>query len=312
MRVLITGAAGYIGSQLGKRLVALGIPVLGVDLTAQSSDAHGFEIRTLDIRSAELVQHLQEFAVTHVVHLASVVSPGKNEALEYDIDVNGTRNVLDCCLQANVRHLTVTSSGAAYGYHADNPEWLRETDALRGNDAFSYSKHKRLVEALLATYQQQHPRLQQLILRPGTILGANTNNMITRLFNKRFVLKVLGYDSPFVFIWDQDVVDILVKGVTENITGAFNVAGDGALSVSELATIMNKPVLSIPAKLLRWGLWFCNKLGLSQAGANHLLFLQFRPVLDNAKLKSEFGFQPQKSSREVFEYYLQHRHNDHD
>jgi UDP-glucose 4-epimerase len=64
--------------------------------------------------------------------------------------VGGTRNVLDACVAHGVKHLIVSSSGAAYGYHADNPAWLTETHPLRGNPAFAYSDHKRQVEEMLA------------------------------------------------------------------------------------------------------------------------------------------------------------------
>ncbi len=57
------------------------------------------------------------------MHLASVVTPGKDSsrALEHAVDVGGTRNVLAASVAHGVRRLVVTSSGAAYGYHADNP-----------------------------------------------------------------------------------------------------------------------------------------------------------------------------------------------
>ncbi|RTE85939.1 MULTISPECIES: SDR family oxidoreductase [Gammaproteobacteria] len=307
MRVVITGAAGYIGSQLAKKLIHLGVNVLGLDIVSKPASEMGFDIEKMDIRDPNLGERLREFGTTHVVHLASIVSPGANEELEYDIDVNGTRNVVEGCLFAGVKHLTVTSSGAAYGYHADNPAWLKETDTLRGNDAFSYSRHKRIVEEMLAQYREGHPTLQQLILRPGTVLGDTTKNMITQLFARKSVLAIRGYDSPFVFIWDKDLIEILTRGVSESITGIYNVAGDGAVTVKELAGIMRKPLRQLPAGLVRSVLWVTHSLGLSQAGPNHLLFLQFRPVLDNARLKSEFGYQPEKSSVEVFKYFLKHQ-----
>src|SRR5690606_33786171 len=100
-----------------------------------------------------------------VVHLASIVTPpkGSTRALEYEVDVTGTRNVLDACLAHGVRRLVVTSSGAAYGYHADNPVPLTEDCPIRGNEEFAYSHHKRLVEEMLAAARRDHPQLEQVV-----------------------------------------------------------------------------------------------------------------------------------------------------
>ena len=228
-RILITGAAGYIGHQLGNRLAA-DLHVVGTDL--QLRDDVQFPIHQLDVRDPALAELLQREAITHVVHLASILQASPDRQRDYDIDVNGTRNVLDCCLQAGVQHLTITSSGAAYGYHADNPAWIDEQDPLRGNPEFAYSDHKRLIEEMLADYRQRHPQLQQLILRPGTVLAAGTRNQITELFMAPRILALKGSDSPFVFIWDQDVIGAMEMGLRQSKTGIYNMAGDGALSMT--------------------------------------------------------------------------------
>ena len=115
------------------------------------------------------------------------------------------------CGAAGVHTLIYTSSGAAYGYHADNPEWLDESDPLRGNAEFAYADHKRLVEEMLARWRATHPELRQLIFRPGTILGARAHNQITALFDRSYVLGLSGAQSPFVIIWDQDVVGAILQ-----------------------------------------------------------------------------------------------------
>ena len=58
-----------------------------------------------------------------VVHLASIVTPGKDSTREqeYAVDVDGSRHVFDACLAHGVRRVVVSSSGAAYGYHAGQP-----------------------------------------------------------------------------------------------------------------------------------------------------------------------------------------------
>ena len=299
-RILITGAAGYIGHQLGNRLAA-DLQVIGTDL--RSRDDVAFPIHVLDIRDAGLTELLQREQITHVVHLASVLQASKDRRRDYDIDVNGTRNVLDCCIKAGVQHLTITSSGAAYGYHPDNPAWIDEQDALRGNPEFAYSDHKRLVEEMLAEYRQQHPELQQLIFRPGTVLGAETRNQITELFMAPRILALKGSDSPFVFIWDQDVIGAMEMGLRQSKTGIYNMAGDGALSMREIAIRLNKPLRTLPVWLVKIALQVAQWRGKPTSPAQ-VKFLQYRPVLSNRRLKEEFGYPLSKTSAEAFEYFV--------
>ena len=200
--------------------------------------------------------------------------------------------------------LILTSSGAAYGYYPDNPEWLTEKDVLRGNPEFAYSDHKRLVEEMLARYRKTHPELRQLIFRPGTILGATADNQITALFQKPYVLGLKGAATPFVFIWDQDVVNCLLRGIYTDLTAIYNLAGDGVLTMKEIAAILGKPYLPLPVWLVRAALWVLKRLRLTQYGPEQVNFLRYRPVLSNRLLKEVFGYIPQKTTRQVFEYYL--------
>lgn len=301
-RVLITGAGGYIGRLLGERLAGAH-SVLGLDI--QVAPALPFECLQGDIRDPSLADLLRERRIDTVVHLAAVLEDSGDRARDYDIDVNGTRNVLDACLSAGVGQLIVTSSGAAYGYHPDNPAWLDEQDPLRGNPEFAYSDHKRLVEEMLADYRRRHPALRQLILRPGTVLGEGTRNQITALFERKRILAIAGSDSPFVFIWDRDVVGAIARGVETGAQGIYNLAGDGALSVRQVAAILDKPVLVLPAGLLRVALGLGHRLGLTPHTPEKLNFLRYRPVLSNRRLKEEFGYRPEKTSEQVFRLFVE-------
>ncbi len=299
-RILITGAAGYIGHQLGNRL-AKDYFVFGTDINKR--DGLEFPLEVLDVRDPKLVLTLAEYRITHVIHLASILQASPDRQRDYDIDVNGTRNVLEACVAAKVKHITVTSSGAAYGYHPDNPAWIDEDDPLRGNPEFAYSDHKRQVEELLASYRQQHPQLQQLIFRPGTVLGADTRNQITGLFLAPRLLAIRGSESPFVFIWDQDVINAMEKGIREDQTGRFNMAGDGALTIKEIARRLDKPLLTLPASVVKAGLQVAKWMG-KPVGPEQVNFLRYRPVLSNRRLKEEFGYRLQKTSAETFDYFV--------
>lgn len=302
--ILITGCEGYLGQRLCAAL-ATAHTLVGLDIRPQAQGT-GYRYYCMDIRAAEVVTVMVEHQITHVVHLASILQPSDNPTRDHDIDVNGSANVLQACVAAGVKHITVTSSGAAYGYYADNPAWLVETDPLRGHPKFSYSEHKRQVEALFAQYRQQHPQLQQLVLRPGTVLGEHTNNPITQLFLRSRLLAIRGSDSPFVFIWDEDLVAIVLQGVAASKVGIYNLAGDGALSIAEIAQQLQKPLVVLPAVLLQALLWLGKALGLTRYGPEQVDFLRYRPVLSNTALKQHFGFVPSKTSAQVLAYYVQH------
>lgn len=309
MNVLITGAAGYIGQQLVKLLLEQQKHrVIAADIRDESpfeNHEHLTYVK-LDVRSKEATAIMKDYAIDVVVHLASIVTPGKksNREFEYSVDVLGTKNILKACVTNGVKRIVISSSGAAYGYHPDNPDWLVETNAIRGNEQFAYSYHKRLVEEILSDYRELHPELEQTIFRIGTILGETVNNQITNLFEKQVLIGIAGSNSPFVFIWDQDVVQCFAKAIDHEQYGIYNLAGDGALTVDELGVLLNKRVVKIPASVVKYGLFTLKRLGLSQYGEEQVGFLRYRPVLCNEKLKRQFGYVPMKTSLEVFEYYM--------
>lgn len=306
-RILITGASGAVGSALVDALAPYpDHEIIATDVRQASTECPGVTYKSLDVRDRDTINTLLE-GVETVVHLASIVSPGgpKTRAFEYSIDVEGSQNILEGCLEAGVTRLVVTSSGAAYGYHADNPVPLTEDDPVRGNEEFAYSHHKRLVEEMLADARRENPGLEQVVLRVGTILGDGFDNQITALFHRPRLLGVLGSDSPFVFIWNEDLAKILIRAATDGPPGIFNVAGDGAPTVDDLAAILNKPVLKLPAWILKTALFIAKPLGLTQYGPEQVRFLQFRPVLDNTRLKDVFGYVPERTSRQVFEAWVQ-------
>jgi UDP-glucose 4-epimerase len=312
--VLVTGAAGYVGrlcvAALAKRLGELSA-LVALDWTEvdPSERIAGVVYAQGDICDHALKDLFREHGIDTVVHLASIVRAPKGAPadLAYRVDVLGTKNVLEACESAGARRLIVTSSGAAYGYHPDNPEWLDEDDPLRGNDEFEYSKNKRLVEGMLAQWREERPELRQVVFRPGTVVGPDVHSPVTDLFEKPVMLGIVGAESPFVFIWDQDLVACLVDAVFSDKVGIYNQAGDGALTPREIATMLNKPYVALPASVVKAILWALKGLGVTDNGPERVAFLRYRPVLSNRRLKEEYGYTPQLTSREAFELYARAR-----
>jgi len=312
--VLVTGAAGMLGralvAALAARCDALG-PVVATDVrpVAAAERQPGVVYAVHDVRQPGLAALLRAQRIHTVVHLASIVTPGPRDdaATAYAVDVEGTRRVLDACVAAGVKRLVVSSSGAAYGYHADNPAWLAEDMPLRGNEDFAYAAHKRLVEEMLAMSRREQPQLEQVVFRIGTILSDGLHNQITALFERERPLLIRGSASPFVFVWDGDVVGAMLRAIDGGPPGVYNLAGDGALTLPEIAARLGKRCRVVPAWLLTAALSVAKPLGLTRHGPEQVGFLRWRPVLDNTRLKTVFGFVPRHSSVQAFDRWAASR-----
>ncbi|WP_223586160.1 SDR family oxidoreductase [Microbacterium sp. OVT16B] len=305
-RVLVTGGGGFLGSHVAAALAAREDVELAVSADVRAGTPRdGIVDEVLDVTDADAIAPvLRAHRIDTVVHLAAIVNPGRDVELEYRVDVTGSAQVLAACVETGVRRIVVSSSGAAYGYHPDNPDWIDEDQPLRGNDAFPYSRHKRLVEEMLASYRDAHPELEQVVFRIGTILGPTVRNQITALWDGRRLLRIAGSDSPFVFVWVDDVAAAMVRAATDGPAGIFNVAGDGRMTVPEIAARLGKPLLVLPAWALSAALRIGRTLRLTEHGPEKVPFLRYRPVLANARLKDVFGFAPSRTSAEAFEEYL--------
>lgn len=308
--VLVTGGSGFLGSSVVPGLVADGHRVISTDVRMPRVPVEGAVHQVMDVTEAAAVDRVVgEHRPGVVVHLASIVTPGRGttRAQQHAVDVQGSQHVVAACLAHDVRRVVVSSSGAAYGYHADNPARLTEDDPLRGNTAFAYSEHKRQVEALLAGTRVSDPQLEQVVLRIGTILGQGVDNQITALWDWPRLLRIRGSESPFVFIWDRDVAAIIRHAVDSPFTGPVNVAGDGVVTIPEIATALGKGTITVPESVLRVVLAVAGRLRVTPYGPEQTAFLRYRPVLDNTRLRTEFGYVPRYTSAQAFAAWQQGR-----
>lgn len=312
-RILITGSNGYIGNLLLQKCAsAYGSDfdkIIALDIRPPAEKLKNIDYIEEDIRSKGIDRIIFENKITTVVHLAAIISIAGTHSrnYEYDVDVNGSVNLINACVKHGVDTFITTSSGAAYGYWPSNTRMLlTEEMATKGNVEIPYSYHKWLVEQKLIKVGKEHPSMQQFVFRVGTILGKTTKNPITDYLNKPTLLGLRSYESPFVAIWDQDLVAILFQSITDNKRpGIYNVAGDGPIPTAKLATLLGKKYRAVPALLLKLAFGVLRPFRLVKYGPESVKFIQYRPVLDNTKLKTIFGYIPEKTTKEVFLYWLQ-------
>jgi UDP-glucose 4-epimerase len=92
--------------------------------------------------------------------------------------------------------------------------------------------------------------------------------------------------------------------IESDITGNYNLAGDGFLTAKEVAKKFNKVYLALPAPIVQTGLAVLKKFNLSQYGPEQIDFLRYRPALDNEKSKRDFTYQYRRTSEEAIDNFL--------
>jgi len=306
VRYLVIGGSGYIGSRLVASLAAREaterIAICDVRSPGPYRPKVSFEY--LDVRDAARVRCVMERERPDVlVHHAFILNPVKDERFMYDVDVNGTHNVLDAAARTGVGQVLVTSSATAYGAFPDNPVPITEDHPVRGVPDFEYARDKTESDRLCQMWALQHPDRVMTIVRPCIVLGPNVDNYLSRFWTDQpFMADVAGSaESRVQFVHEDDVAEAIARLLDGRHTGAFNVAGDGALSFRETADLIGMPVRRMPERLARAMARATWRLGLSESPPGQLRFAQHPWLVSTDRLKETLGWGPRHSSRETFE-----------
>jgi UDP-glucose 4-epimerase len=305
MRYLITGGSGYLGTRLVSLLSSRDDTeeIVICDVRPPATYRPRTRYERLDVRDLEGVRAL----VTRerpdaLVHLAFFLDPIHDEALMYDVDVNGTHNVLEAAASGGVGHVLVTTSTAAYGAFPDNPEPLTEDDPVRGVPTYNYARDKTESDRLCQLWAGNHPDRVMTIVRPCIVLGPNVDNSLVRLWTDSPATFDTGnLDGGIQFVHEDDVVEAISRLLDGRHGGAYNVTADGLMTHRECAELIGQPIRKIPlraARALNRVMW---KLRQAEAPVGQIEFGLYPWIASNEKLKRTLGWTPRYSSREAFE-----------
>lgn len=295
MRVAVTGAAGFVGRRLVSELAEAGHDVLALDIASMDLPA-GVEQRRVDILQGSLAVEFE--GAEAVVHLAFQMDPIRDEKRMHNINIDGTRNVFECALEAGVRRVVYLSSATAYGAHADNDFPLTEKSPLRGNQDFGYARMKAEVEEWLWPWVEQHPELAVTVLRPSIIFGPGVHNFITKFFEMPRFVSVSGHRPPWQFTHVDDVVDAIEHVLDKDLDGPVNVAPEGWLSADEVEAIMGRRSIRVPEEVAFTAtekMWEAG-VGHADAGIVHYVMHPWVVAVDRL---IESGFRFRHSNRDV-------------
>ncbi len=288
--------------------------VIGMARRPFDPAAHGWtkaEYRQGDILDRDAVDALVADADI-VVHLAFIIMGSRDESAR--VNLAGTRNVFEATVaSARARRLVYTSSVAAYGYHSDNPVPITEEVPPRGSPEHYYSEQKAACEAALAEITAGTP-LEVYILRPCIVAGPKAPALaeampwnrlpdaVRKVFQAVPLLKPPFPDpgTPLQLVHHDDVASAIALAATTSAPpGAYNLAGDGLLSMSDVGNALGARPLPIPRIAMTATSELLARLPFVPSALEWLHAGRTSVVMDTAKARSQLGWTPKYSAAET-------------
>ena len=261
MKILITGGMGFIGLHLVDYLLKKGNKIIVLDNFSNSNKNLIKKIQNKNLRIIEgdirkiddIVNSMENQEV--VIHLAAKISV--NESIEnpnetFDVNVNGTKNVLKACKQNNIKKLIVASSAAVYG---ENTSQSKLKEISKTNPISPYGESKLLMENEINKFQIKNSNLKCIILRFFNIFGKGQSSEYAGVITK-FIEKISTNESIEIFgdglqerdfISVDDVIESILNAIKNGTGGTYNIGSGKTTTINDLA----KVIISISKKNIK-------------------------------------------------------------
>lgn len=305
--VLVTGVTGYWGSRVAARLVTEpGLRVLALDAELPPEEIDGLDCIQLDVRNPALLDLLQTEQVDAVCHLAFISSTRRSETA-FEKNVMGTIKLLGACVEAGVAKVVLKSSTAVYGAHPKNSAFLTEDQPLRGSRRYGYTRDMVEIELFCNGFRRQIPTSALTIMRFPSIIGPTADTPMTRFLGAGWTPTLLGFDPMMQLIHEDDVVEVLARGVLQEWPGVYNIAAPGVLPLNKIRGLAGKPLLPVFHPFVYWGVDLLGGTGMRTAKyvPLELDYIRYRWVADLSKMGDELGFEPKYTAEDALREFAE-------
>jgi nucleoside-diphosphate-sugar epimerase len=245
MRVLVTGAGGFVGGFVAARLAHEGHRVAGFDRVARPLDqrhrARDVEVHEGDLLDAArvrgVVERAQPDGIVHAAALISQVDGTADPLRTYRVNVEGTMNVLEAARAFPCR-LVYVSTATLYGIH---PDLHPLAEDARPEPVGIYDTTKLMAETMVLTYAKVYG-LDTVAVRPGYVYGPGASTggyFLDKLWAGEAVEQPTGGDLPMDVTYVRDLADGIYRALTVRPLAyrLFNVTGGVLRTRREVAEI---------------------------------------------------------------------------
>jgi UDP-glucose 4-epimerase len=309
-RVLITGIASYLGTELARRLEQ--DPdveyVAGLDTRRPRATLEKTEFIEADIRNPVIAKLIAPTGVDTVVHNQIVRRPvfeQMSPRKAHDVNVIGSLQLLAACEKAEtVRAIVIRGSAGIYGAEPGAPQFFTEDMARLYPLRSRFQRDVGEIENLFETYRRRHPHVTCTMLRYQPTIGPTQVTQASRYLSLPVVPTYLGFDPRLQFIHERDAIDAFVAAVKNPVRGAVNVAAPGTIGLTKMIRRAGKLSLPLASPLFPTAAGAGRRLGLIDFSPDFRRLLRYGRGVDTSRLVDEIGYRPQFDALEAVEDYV--------
>jgi UDP-glucose 4-epimerase len=298
-KLLITGIAGGLGQLLVDKVRDF-FKIAGVDRTEWPGFPRDVTMHVVDLRKRKFEDVFRTERPDSVVHLAFVRHFRSNPRVRHEVNVLGTKRVLEYAIAYGAKRVVVLSSSYVYGALPDNPYYMNEDYALNVSRTYPEVRDLAEVDSLANAFLWRHPEVTTAILRPVPTLGYYTHTAMGRYLRQRYAPTIMGFNPMMQFIHEEDVADAIRLALQTGAHGVFNVAGPGAVPLKVAIRAADGTPVAIPEPLARAVFGRLFRLGLYPTPPGAMDFLKYPCTVDGSQFARVTGFAPVFSLEDIF------------
>ncbi len=294
-KVLITGIAGGQGRRVAETLLRRH---KGYQLW--EGRPSGVEMEIVDLRKKKFEDVIRRERPEAIVHLAFIRHFETHPAVRHEVNVNGTKRLIEFAVTHGVKQVVVCSSSYVYGALPENPYYMDEGFPLSASRTYPEIRDLAEMDMLATAFLWQHPEVSISILRPVNILGYYVHSAIGRYLRGERVPTVLGFNPMMQFLHEDDFAEAIVLALERNTRGVFNVVGPGAVPLKVAIREIGGVAVPLPEMLVRPIIARLFSWGLYPFPPGAIDFAKYPCTLDGSSFRAATGFRPRFSLAETF------------
>ncbi|WP_327121332.1 NAD-dependent epimerase/dehydratase family protein [Nocardia sp. NBC_01730] len=311
--VLVTGASRFFGGNVVARLAQdPGIErILAVDTMTPGRELQRrmgrAEFVRADIRNPLIRKVIDGGAVDTVVHAAVLARPpgGGSRAVMKDLNVLGAMQLFAVCQKApSVRRVVLRSSSAVYGCSAKDPAKFSEEMSARTPPRGGFARDMIEIEGFVRGLARRRPDIATTILRLAPIVGPRLAGRGVQYLRSPVTPTVFGRDARMQLLHEEDAVAALTLAARTMPSGTYNIAGDGALSLSQAVRRAGRVELPVPFTVFRTAGRLLMGPVMREFSGEQLDYFHFGCGLDTTRMRAELGFVPRWTTVQAFDDFI--------